>query len=152
EHDPAGMWVTSRRTGRGLLRFNGYVGAVELGRMMRSACEHYNEALAIPEVTGGYGDAVLEGLGNYKQVWRDTSADTPGERPRRQGWHTTAGSKGTIIAFLKEAVLNDLLDVPSEAAIRRLMDASVDEQDRLVKPKGVHYEDFVCLGINAYVI
>jgi hypothetical protein len=160
EHDPLGLHIVSRgfRGRPGLVaRYNGFCGGYALGRgLMAPLAERYNNALCDPDVTGGYGQPVLRGLADYKSdrwpegygnINRDRKIDMSGTPySGRLGFVVTTGAKADLIECIRYALTTGSIDVWSAATVRCLMDAVVDNNGKLVKPKGVHYEDFHCLA------
>lgn len=153
KHDPCGLWVVHREGAAGVVRFNGYLSAMELGTLGARLAQAYNEALVVPLVAGGFGEALLHGLGDYPHVYRDEHATSPSAAPlRRPGWRETASSRGLAMAALQRAIAQDSLRVPSLEAVESLMDTVCDEAGRVAKRPGVHDEDLDLLGIAAYLL
>ena len=165
-HDPCGAHIIRRgfrseRPGQ-VGRFNGYCGGYALGHLMAIVAERYNDALADPDVTGGYGQSTLRGLSDYRSekyrdgyphINRDRKMDTQG-RPysKRLGTLVTAGIKDDFIESLRQAMILDAIDFPSAATVRCFMEARLDEKGRLLKDGKLHYEDVHCGGRAAMLL
>ena len=104
--DRCGLWVIDKHTREGVARFYGYLTAYNLGALGRKMCERYNMALAVPEMNGGYGEALVIAFEGYRKVYFGEHMDrVNGSRLNRIGWYTTATSKGTLVAAMQRAVL-----------------------------------------------
>lgn len=159
EHDPCGAHVYRIVDGgkdKMVGRYNGFLGAYGLAWLCCTVAEEYNDALVDPDMTGGYGQAFLTGCNEYRSarypdgyphISRDRVEDRPGSKWKQPyGYIQTHGGKADMIERVRVALIKDSVDVPSAATVRCLMSAVIDANQRLIKPRGVHYEDFVCLG------
>lgn len=150
--DRCGLWVVDKHTRMGVARFFGYLTAYNLGVLGRKMCERYNEALAVPEMNGGYGEALVIGLDGYRKIYFGEHLDrVNGTRLNRLGWYTTMTSKGTLVAAMQRAVLADDFTVPSQHAVSSLMAMVMDEDQKLVRPAGQNHEDFICLALGMHL-
>lgn len=152
-HDPAGLWVVSRRVPRLCARLVAYLPSFELGACGRQMAELYNRALVIPEVTGGYGEAVLLGLRPYGNVYLEEHHDKlTGGTYTRLGWRTTSISRNTLVAALQRVISEDSLEVSSLEAIESLMAVTVGPDGRIAAIPGRHDEDMIGLGIACHLL
>jgi len=150
--DRCGMWVVDKHTRRGVARYFGYKTAYELGALGRFYCERYNNGMAIPEMNGGYGEAVVIGLDGWRNVYLGMHEDRlNGQRQNRIGWYTTVSSKGTILNALQRALREESLFIPSADAIDSLMQIDMDETQKLIRYPGQNHEDMILLGLAAHV-
>ena len=150
--DRCGMWVVSRSTRVGVARFFGYKSAYELGVLGRKTAIRYNMAMVVPEMNGGYGEAVIIGLHGYRNLYFGTHVDkVSGQKQNRIGWFTSMTSKGTIITALQKAIKADDLIVYSQEAVESLMAVIMDEQQKLVRPPNTNHEDMILLGLAGHI-
>jgi hypothetical protein len=145
--------VVSRRKPRLCARFVGYLPSFELGGLGRQVATLYNRALAIPEVSGGYGEAVLLGLRPYSNIYLEEHHDkVTGEEFSRLGWRTTTVSRNTLVGALQRVIAEDSIEVCSLEAIDSLMAVTVGPDGRIAAMSGRHDEDMVGLGIAAHLL
>lgn len=150
--DRCGMWVVSKTTRRGVARYYGYKTAYELGVLGRYYCERYNNAMAIPEMNGGYGEALVIGLDGWRNIYFGQHEDrVNGQRLNRIGWFTSASSKGTLINALQRALKEGTIYIPSGDALDSLMEIDMDESQKLIRYPGQNHEDMICLGLAAHI-
>ncbi len=152
QHDPSELIVGSRKRRAVSARFSGYVPASVLGELLARLGRKYNEGLAVPLVTGGYGEALILGLGDYRNVYLAEHHDSFTSNRSRIGYVETATTRGTIIEALQRAVLDDGLEVPSADMVRTLMGVQVDHLGRIAAAPGRHDESMVTLGLFAHLL
>lgn len=155
EHDPCGLHVYARDPMRLVARYNGYCGAYGLGTLAAMLGEHYNGALVDVDMTGGYGGPTLTALAQYRSrkhpngyhaINQDRVQERSGE------WRTTLGftwnedNKAEATEQIKHALRMDSVRIPSLGVLECLKQAVMDNRQRLIKPAGVHYEDYCNLG------
>lgn len=154
--NPAAINVVSMRQPRHVLRFNGYVSAVELGLMSRVICEAYNNALWVPEMNGGWGEVMMQGFGfDYSNVYSDIRvSDRKARASEKVGWYQTHSRRGLLIGALQRAVDQDGIDVRNRELVHNLMDLQIDDNDRWDQGqgRGPHAEDAITLGVPAYLL
>lgn len=152
-HDPAGLWVVSRRRPRLCARLVAYLPSFELGACGRQIATLYNRAQVVPEVTGGYGEAVLLGLRPYTNVYLEEHHDkVTGSTYTKFGWRTTSISRNTLVAALQRVISEDSIRVESLEAIESLMGVTVGPDGRIAAIPGRHDEDMIGLGIAAHLL
>lgn len=155
EHDKSGMLVLSRRRPRVCAWYSGFLDAYGLGSLMAFYGEQYGNAFVWPLVTGGYGGPTLTALNAYESpqfpdgyhfIGRDHDVTRPESERVRLGMVETSYAKGEMLSALKHGLLRRLFECESLEIVQQLMDAIVDERDRLIKGEGRRYEALVCLG------
>lgn len=150
--DRCGLWVVARKRRAGVARFFGYLSAYDLGVLGRRLCERYNKGMAVPEMNGGYGEALLIGLDGWRNIYFGEHYDKiNGTRANRIGWYTTQTSKGTIVTALQRACKADDFYIPSDEAIESLMAVVMDDQQKIIRNPGQNHEDMILLGLAAHV-
>ncbi len=150
--DRCGLWVIAKRRRAGVARFFGYLSAFDLGRLGRKMCERYNKAMAVPEMNGGYGEALLIGLDGWRNIYYGEHYDKiNGTRSNRIGWFTTQTSKGTLITALQRATKGDDFYVPSADAVDSLLAIVMNEEQKVVRYPGQNHEDMILLGLGAHI-
>ena len=150
--DRCGLWVVSKRRRAGVARFFGYLSAYDLGRLGRKMCEKYNGAMAVPEMNGGFGEALLIGLDGWRNIYYGEHYDKiNGTRSNRIGWFTTTTSKGTLITALQRATKMDDFYVPSADAVESLLGIVMDDQQKVVRYAGQNHEDMILIGLGAHI-
>ena len=150
--DRCGLWVVSKRRRAGVARFFGYLSAFDLGCLGRKMCERYNKAMAVPEMNGGFGEALLIGLDGWRNIYYGEHYDKiNGTRSNRIGWFTTTTSKGTLITALQRATKMDDFYCPSADAVDSLMALVMDDSQKLVRYPGQNHEDMILLGLGAHI-
>ena len=150
--DRCGLWVIAKKRRAGVSRFFGYLSAYDLGCLGRKLCERYNKAMAVPEMNGGYGEALLIGLDGWRNIYYGEHYDKlNGQRLNRIGWFTTSTSKGTLITALQIATKNDSFHIPSAEAVRSLMSIVMDETQKVVRYPGQNHEDMILIGLGAHI-
>lgn len=153
EHDPGEVtiWNMTRRTQ--VARYNGYIGehglailSAGLGRM------HFN-ALADPDVTGGYGSAFLSGLreANYPYVYVNRSeVPAGGLTPKDIGFTIGRETRREFCAAINEALLwseqgRPFVTIRSREQVAELMDL-VLKDEKPVTAAGRHDEALSTFG------
>jgi hypothetical protein len=159
EHNPCCVWAGSMAKQALLARFNGYLTPHELGKLCRALCDLYENWVFVPEMNGGWGEAVLVGFGNdgktQGQVYDEVDAmSTTGRAKTRLGWYQTAAKRGAIVGALQRGLLERSLVIPSREALENLMDVRMDEKDRYDQGdgSGAHAEDMICGGVFAHLL
>jgi len=153
-HDPAAIHVYSRRNPRLVARYNDYLPGFALGNLAGFLAHKYNRALVDVDVTGGYGEPVLNALARmrYMNVNSDDYADKPGSLSKRLGFRITAANRSEMIGAIQRALLEDSIRVWSEDVVRCLMDVSIDPAGKVLAAPGKHDEDLICLGRAAHLL
>lgn len=150
--DPSGLGVFSLRRRRMVMRYNGYLKPAELGRLARRVCQYYGNAEVVPEING-WGIAVLEGMGDYGNIYQHTSKDrVSGIVTKKLGWYTTTESRGVMISALERAIVDDTMEIPSKDAVESLMQVVLDGRDKVVAGPGYHDEDLIICGIASFLM
>jgi hypothetical protein len=153
-HDPAAIHVYSRRNPRLVARYNDYLPGYALGNLAWILALKYNRALIDVDVTGGYGEPVLNALARvrYMNVNSDDYADRPGSLSSRLGFRINAANRSEMIGATQRALLEDSITVWSEDVVRCLMDVSIDPAGKVLAAPGKHDEDLICLGRAAHLL
>lgn len=151
--DKAGLWLVCVEDRAGIGRLYDHVPVATLGRLALRLARRYGEAELIPEMNGGWGEALLAEWGDYRKVWREKPLDNVTRRTsNRVGWWTDESSRGVIVSALQRCVLDGSLSVPSLEAIDALMAIRIGDRDKLIRASHQNWEDMICLGIQAHLL
>lgn len=146
--DPSCVHIYARRRPRLVARFNDYESSYNTGAVAAAMGWQYGGPPIEVEMNGGYGDAALDALADseYHNVTSEIYRDRYGQMATRLGFTFTEANKGLSIGQIQQALESGLVEIPSRGVVGCLMSARLDDHMRLYKPKGVKYEDLVCLG------
>jgi hypothetical protein len=105
--------------------WHGWSDAFDFGREIKKLALYYNEALVVPETTGGHGRALVLMLGrelNYQNIHQD---DTPATATRYEGIDkfgvdTNISSKRLMLEALRRYINNRMLILPDIDAYTEL--------------------------------
>lgn len=101
---------------------NNYIDPSKFGDLLFYLGRYFNNALLAVE-SNSMGIATLNRLiqMNYQNMYYQTKmANMSSEESTRMGWRTTSASKPAIIGFLKNAIENDEIWIPSTIIINEL--------------------------------
>ena len=151
--DPCGMHMYARRKPALVARFIGYAGAHGLGSLGAVLAKRYGNALLDTDLTGGHGDATVRALtaSNYYRLnnW-NPSAVHLGQGDQALGFKMNAANRAEMVAAIQQALLDDALICPSEAAVRSLMAVTYvmtpSGRERPEASYGAKDEDMICMG------
>ena len=151
--DKAGLWLVSVDDRAGIGRLYDHVPVAGLGRAALRLAREYNDAELVPEMNGGWGEALLAEWGDYRNVWREKPLDNVTRRTsNRVGWWTDESSRGVIVSALQRCLLDDSLSIPSVEAVDALMAIRIGDRDKLIRAPHQNWEDMICLGIQAHLL
>jgi hypothetical protein len=110
---------------RVVAEWHGWSDAFDFGREIKKLALYYNEALVVPETTGGHGRALVLMLGrelNYQNIYQDDTPDTSVryEAIDRLGADTNVSSKRLMLEALRRYINNRLLILPDADAYLEL--------------------------------
>ena len=151
--DKAGMWLVCVEDRAAIGRLYDHVPVATLGRLALRLAREYGEAELVPEMNGGWGEALLAEWGDYRRVWREKPLDNVTRRTsNRVGWWTDESSRGAIVSALQRVVLDGSLSIPSVEAIDALMAIRIGDRDKLIRAPHQNWEDMICLGIQSHLL
>lgn len=106
-------------------QFHGWINTFEYGDEVFKGAVLYNDALAVIELTGGYGEAVMLRLKKqlcYWNVYRATAKESAAEfsRDARMGVDTNVNTKPFMIAALQQFIKDGMIDLPCIKTIEEL--------------------------------
>lgn len=145
-------------------QYHGWINAFDYGDEVFKLCVWYNSALAIVELTGGFGDPVMLRLKQlaYWNIFRNVASIPHADFVEDPlfGVDTNAREKPFMVAALQQMVRDRCIDVPCRDTIDEMAnfaqeDATRDGQ-RLVSPRfrgagGAHDDRVMSLVIGASV-
>ena len=166
KHNPLALHVSEMGTGNLVARWNGYMAPFSVGVMAATLARQYNDAVIDIEMMDHWGVNVVRGCeasryGNLAHeqrelrlgVWaKEVGFKNDGEakaiiigqiREWLDAWH--AGRlPGDEVAFNRAKVY---AECPSREVIECLIDAELDEREKVISSPGVaHFEDGVLWG------
>ena len=106
-------------------QYHGWINTFEYGDEVFKGSVLFNDALAVIELTGGYGEAVMLRLKKqlcYWNVFRPTAKESAAEfsRDARMGVETNIATKPFMIAALQQFIKDGMIDVPCIKTIEEL--------------------------------
>jgi hypothetical protein len=110
---------------------------------------YYNNALLAVE-SNSMGIATLSRLTQmeYQNLYYQTKiANVSKEEGTRVGWRTTSSSKSAIISFLKNAIENEEIWIPSRVIISELMSYVADDTGKTNAAPGFYDDTVIALAI-----
>ncbi len=160
KRNPSCINVVSEDRGEQVFRFNGYVTAHELGIMSRAICTYLtnddDEPLWIPEMNGGWGEAMMVGFGEgYSNIWRPVRrSNAKGKASAQFGWNQTGATRGLLFGSLQRAILEGWIKFRSPDCLKNLLAVKLDDKDRPDQGDGTgaHAEDAITSGMIAYAM
>lgn len=158
--DKCGMWVVARRARAGVARLYAWLEPDELATVGMKAARYYNGAMLVPEMNGGWGEAMLPVWRNadYWNIYREHAIDRNDFRQTADvGWYSTADRRAAAIASLARQIRQcregkPFLDIPSADALSSLMGIVQDERGRPTRRPGQNWEDMILLGMASYLL
>lgn len=133
---------------------NNYVDPSKFGDLLFYLGRYYNNGLMAVE-SNSMGIATLNRLVqmNYLNMYYQTKiANISKEESTRMGWRTTAASKPAIIGFLKSAIENDEIWIPSSIIISELLTYIATPEGKTEAIPGAFDDTVIALGIALEVI
>lgn len=149
KHDPDCCHVWSERRRKLLGYVNAPIGGYGLGRLLAMLAPRYGNAMVDPAVTGGYGEAVLDGIhdGNYWLISREQRESAPGKRSSRLGFWESRTANNEWREAVETALALRNVTIPARDVIVCLKNLVVGESGEKIKGgKGSHDEHWVCAG------
>jgi hypothetical protein len=110
---------------RVVAEWHGWSDAFDFGRECKKLALYYNEAIIVPETTGGHGRALVLMIGrelNYQNIHQDDTPDnsTRFEATERVGVDTNISSKRLMLEALRHYINNNKLLLPDADAYTEL--------------------------------
>jgi hypothetical protein len=133
---------------------NNLIDPSQFGDFLFYLGRYYNNALLAVE-SNSMGIATLNRLTQMKYVnlyYQTKIANVSKEDGMRVGWKTTAQTKPAIIGFLKNAIEQDDVWIPSIVVIRELMNYVADESGKTNAQFGYNDDTVIALAIALEVI
>jgi len=133
---------------------NNTIDPSKFGDVLFYLGRYYNNALLAVE-SNSMGIATLNRLTqmNYVNLYYQTKiANVSKEEGSRVGWRTTSASKPAIIGFLKSAIENDEIWIPSRTIIGELMNYVADDNGKTNAIVGHNDDTVIALAIVLEVI
>jgi len=115
---------------------------------------YYNNSLLAVE-SNNMGIATLNRLTQMSYVnlyYQTKAANVSKEEGTRVGWRTTSASKPMIIGFLKNAIENDDIWLPSRQIIQELSYYSADDSGKTGAQQGYNDDTVIALAIALEVV
>jgi hypothetical protein len=133
---------------------NNLIDPSKFGDLLFYLGRYYNNALLAPE-SNSMGIATLNRLVQmeYQNIYYQTKmANVSKEEGTRPGFRTTTQSKPAIISFLKGAIENEDIWIPSRIMIHELMNYISDESGKTNAIQGGNDDTVIALAIALEVI
>lgn len=133
---------------------NNTIDPSQFGDLLFYLGRYYNNALLAVE-SNSMGIATLNRLtqmGYVNMYYQTKMANVSKEEGSRIGWRTTMASKPAIIGFLKNAVEQEDIWIPSRIVIGELMNYVADDNGRTNAIVGHHDDTVIALAIVLEVI
>ena len=133
---------------------NNLVDPSQLGDVLFYLGRYYNNALLAVE-SNSMGIATLNRLsqmGYVNMYYQTKAANVSKEDGMRMGWRTTSASKPMIIGFLKSAIENEEIWIPSKIIINELLNFVVGETGKTGGSTGNNDDTVIALAIVLEVI
>jgi hypothetical protein len=133
---------------------NNTIDPSKFGDVLFYLGRYYNNALLGVE-SNSMGIATLNRLTqmNYVNLYYQTKiANVSKEEGSRVGWRTTSASKPAIIGFLKSAIENDEIWIPSRTIIGELMNYVADDSGKTNAIVGHNDDTVIALAIALEMI
>lgn len=151
-HDPAAFHVYACRAERLVAVFEGALGPYGLGQLAGIVGWRYGgeakAALVDPEMSGGWGEAVLDGLGDlgYWNISQDVNEEQNDKLEPRLGFRTTPFNRGDLIGAVDKLLFHDAVIVPDIRVVSCLKNVIVNEKGKVEAAPGRHDEHLILLG------
>ena len=133
---------------------NNTIDPSRFGDLLFYLGRYYNNALLAVE-SNSMGIATLNRLtqmGYVNLYYQTKMANVSKEEGTRIGWRTTTSSKPAIIGFLKNAIEQEDVMIPSRIIIGELMNYVADNSGRTSASSGYHDDTVIALAIALEVI
>ena len=128
---------------------NNMIDPSKFGDLLFYLGRYYNNALLAVE-SNSMGIATLNRLTQMKYVnmyYQTKMANVSKEEGSRIGWRTTSASKPAIIGFLKNAIDNEDIWIPSRIVIGELMNYVADDSGKTNAIVGHNDDTVIALAI-----
>lgn len=133
---------------------NNYIDPSKFGDLLFYLGRYYNNSLLAVE-NNSMGIATLNRLAQmeYQNMYFQTKlANVSKEEGTRIGWRTSHSSKPAIIGFLKNAIENEDVWIPSRVMIHELMNYIADDTGKTNASYGANDDTVIALAIALEVI
>ena len=133
---------------------NNTIDPSQFGDLLFYLGRYYNNALLAVE-SNSMGIATLNRLTQMKYVnmyYQTKMANVSKEEGNRIGWRTTSASKPAIIGFLKNAIEQDDIWIPSRIVIGELMNYTADDSGKTNAIVGHNDDTVIALAISLEVV
>ena len=133
---------------------NNYVDPSNFGDVLFYLGRYFNNALMAVE-SNSMGVATLNRLTQMSYVnmyYQTKMANVSKEEGNRIGWRTTSSSKPAIIGFLKSAIDNEEILIPSPIIINEFMNYVADENGRTSAISGGNDDTVIATAIALEVV
>ena len=133
---------------------NNMIDPSKFGDLLFYLGRYYNNALMAVE-SNSMGIATLNRLsqmGYVNMYYQTKMANVSKEEGARMGWRTTTSSKPAIIGFLKSAIEQEEIWIPSRVMIGELMNYVADDNGRTNAIVGHNDDTVIALAIALEVI
>jgi len=133
---------------------NNYIDPSKFGDLLFYLGRYYNNALLAVE-SNSMGIATLNRLVQMKYVnmyYQTKIANISKEESTRMGWRTSSASKPAIIGFLKSAIENEELWIPSPIMINELMTYVSTDEGKTEAIVGGYDDTVIALAIALEVL
>lgn len=154
--DRAGLWgvaASPLRRPRLFARVWDYVQVHDLAQMGIDLAHASNTALLVPEMNGGWGDAMMPTIRDYPNLYRELGIDTVTQRPsNRIGWYQTETTKGLVIGALQRGIEQGGIEILSRECIESYMRLTMDERGKVVRKLHQNHEDMVLGGMACHIL
>jgi hypothetical protein len=133
---------------------NNLIDPSQFGDLLFYLGRYYNNAILAVE-SNSMGIATLNRLVqmNYVNMYYQTkAANVSKEDGMRMGWRTTSSSKPMIIGFLKSAIEQEEIWIPSKIMIQELLNFVVNDTGKTGGSTGNHDDTVIALAIVLEVI
>jgi len=133
---------------------NNLIDPSQFGDVLFYLGRYYNNSLLAVE-SNNMGIATLNRLTQMSYVnlyYQTKAANVSKEEGTRVGWRTTSASKPMIIGFLKNAIENDDIWLPSRQIIQELSYYSADDSGKTGAQQGYNDDTVIALAIALEVV
>jgi hypothetical protein len=133
---------------------NNYIDPSKFGDLLFYLGRYFNNALLAVE-SNSMGIATLNRLTQmeYQNLYYQTKmANVSKEEGTRIGWRTSYASKPAIISFLKNAIENEDILIPSRIVISELMNYVADDSGKTSAMAGSNDDTVIALAIALEVV
>lgn len=124
-----------------------------LSEEVAALAKYYGGALIVPEVNNS-GLAVVKYLLDFgcTVYQRRRVSDVSQQMERFYGWNTDRNTRKTVIDHLAKEILDENLDIPSEAVVRELQTFVVNKKGKPEAAAGFHDDHVLAAAISVFNI